>query len=248
MPKAVLWDVGGPIDEEVAYERLIDEDMKRALTEAGVTWSDADFREAERWAVESFASNAYKAMVWKLSSFRPELAEHVYSQVAAGSERRHTIRGGIELREGIDDLVRSLHRRGTLQGLVTNNEPARVRTDLARYELDRLFVFAPPRDPPLREPDPEVFLNATAALLVSPGSCLVVGDRIDADVAPAKLLGMTTVLFRTGRHAHQQPRTWEEVPDHRVRTVSQLAGLLGQLGLIDNSGPNASARSSRRCS
>ena len=63
MLKAVLWDVGGPIDEEVGCERLIDEDMKRALTEAGVTWSEADFREAARWAVDSYASNAYKAMV-----------------------------------------------------------------------------------------------------------------------------------------------------------------------------------------
>ena len=80
MLKAVLWDMGGPIDEEVGYERLIDEDMKRALTEARVTWSEADFREAARWAVDSFASNAYKAMMWKLSSFRVELAEQVYSR------------------------------------------------------------------------------------------------------------------------------------------------------------------------
>ena len=127
MLKAVLWDMGGPIDQEIEYERLIDEDMQRALTEAGITWSEAGFREAGRWAVDSYASNAYKAMVWKLSSFRVELAEQVYAQVAAGSDRRHTIRGGIELREGIDELVRSLHRGGTWLGLVTNNEPARVR-------------------------------------------------------------------------------------------------------------------------
>ena len=226
--------MGGPIDKEVEYERLIDEDMQRALREAGVRFSDADFRRAAQWAVDSYASNAYKAMVWKLSSFRVELAEQVYAQVTAGSDRRHTIRGGIELREGMDELIRSLHRGGTRLGLVTNNEPARVRTDLARYDLDNLFVFAPPRDPPLRKPTPEVFLDAAAALEARPDSCLVVGDRIDADIVPARLLGMTTVLFRTGRHAQQQPRTWEEVPDHQVQTVSQLAGLLGQLGLIDN--------------
>ena len=51
MLKAVLWDMGGPIDKEVGYERLIDEDMKRVLTEAGIAWSEADFREAARWAV-----------------------------------------------------------------------------------------------------------------------------------------------------------------------------------------------------
>ena len=36
MLRAVLWDMGGPIDQEIEYERLIDEDMKRDLTQAGV--------------------------------------------------------------------------------------------------------------------------------------------------------------------------------------------------------------------
>lgn len=233
MLRAVLWDMGGPIDKEVEYERLIDEDMRRALSEAGVRVSDADFREAARWAVDAYAPNAYKAMVWKLTSFRAKVAEQAYAQVAAGSDRRHTIRGGMEFREGVGELIRSLHRKGVLQGLVTNNEPARVRADLAQHDLDQCFVFAPPQDPPIRKPNPEVFLNAAAALDVRPEACLVIGDRIDTDMAPAKLLGMATVLFRTGRHAQQQPRTWEETPDHQVETVSQLAAVLGQLGLID---------------
>jgi FMN phosphatase YigB (HAD superfamily) len=44
----------------------------------------------------------------------------------------------------------------------------------------------------------------------------MVGDRIDNDVVPAKILGMRTVLLRTGRHIEQKPRTWEEVPDFDV--------------------------------
>ena len=233
MLKAVLWDMGGPIDKEVEYERLIDEDMRRALTEAGVRFSDADFREAARGAVDSFAPNAYKAMVWKLTSFRAEVAEQVYGQVAAGSDRRHAIRGGMEFREGVDKVIRSLHRSGVPQGLVTNNEPARVRTDLVNHNLDGCFVFTPPRNPPIRKPNPEVFLNAAAALAVGPDDCLVIGDRIDTDIVPAKLLGMTTVLFRTGRHASQQPRTWEETPDHEVETVPELAAALAKLGFTD---------------
>lgn len=108
-----------------------------------------------------------------------------------------------------------------------------MRADLARHDLDGCFVFAPPRDPPIRKPNPEVFLNAAAALDVTPGECLVIGDRIDADIVPARLLGMTTALFRTGRHAQQQPRTWEETPDHEAETVPQLDAVLRQLGLFD---------------
>jgi putative hydrolase of the HAD superfamily len=50
----------------------------------------------------------------------------------------------------------------------------------------------------------------------------MVGDRIDNDVVPAKLLGMRTILFRTGRHAKQQPRSWNELPDAEVHTVAEL--------------------------
>ncbi|MXZ89561.1 MAG: HAD family hydrolase [Dehalococcoidia bacterium] len=233
MLSAVLWDMGGPIDREVEYERLIDEDMRRALGEAGVVCSDADFDAAERWAVASFAPNAYRAMVWKLSEFRADVARRVYEEVAANSERRHVARGGMELREGVDELIRAVHRKGIPQGLVTNNDPERLLADLARHGLDHCFVFPPRRDPPLRKPNPEVFLNAAAALDVAPEDCLVVGDRIDTDIVPAQQLGMTTTLFRTGRHAGQRPRTWEEVPDHEVADVAELAGLLARLGLAD---------------
>lgn len=233
MLSAVLWDMGGPIDREVEYERLIDEDMRRALGEAGVACSDADFREAERWAVASFAPNAYRAMVWKLSQFRADVALRVYEEVGANSERRHVARDGMELREGIDELLQAVHRSGIPQGLVTNNDPERVLADLAHHGLDHCFVFAPRRDPPLRKPNPEVFLDAAAALEAAPEDCLVVGDRIDTDIVPARQLGMTAVRFRTGRHAGQQPRTWEEVPDHEVSDVAELAALLARLGLAD---------------
>ena len=50
----------------------------------------------------------------------------------------------------------------------------------------------------------------------------MIGDRIDNDIAPAKLLGMRTVLFRTGRHIDQQARSHQEVPDAEIRDVEEL--------------------------
>ena len=48
----------------------------------------------------------------------------------------------------------------------------------------------------------------------------MVGDRIDNDIAPARVLGIHAVLFRTGRHRAQEPRTWEEIPDAEVHDVA----------------------------
>jgi hypothetical protein len=56
--RAVLFDVGGPLDTEVTYERLIDQHISEALAAEGIVVSDDEYAMAARYAVESFAWNA----------------------------------------------------------------------------------------------------------------------------------------------------------------------------------------------
>jgi FMN phosphatase YigB (HAD superfamily) len=74
-----------------------------------------------------------------------------------------------------------------------------------------------------------LFLRACETLALGPRECVMVGDRVDNDIAPAKGLGMAAVLLRSGRHAAQQPRWWGEVPDAEVEDV---AGLWAALRVI----------------
>jgi len=80
-----------------------------------------------------------------------------------------------------------------------------------------------------RPPDVRLFLRACEDLGVEPGECIMVGDRVDNDIAPARLLGMRTVLLRAGRHIAQQPRSLDEVPDFEVRTVEEMRTAIGRL-------------------
>jgi FMN phosphatase YigB (HAD superfamily) len=50
---------------------------------------------------------------------------------------------------------------------------------------------------------------------IAPEACVMIGDRIDNDVVPARTLGMHTIRFRTGRHA--------------VEDVQALAGALARV-------------------
>jgi FMN phosphatase YigB (HAD superfamily) len=81
----------------------------------------------------------------------------------------------------------------------------------------------------LRKPDVRLFLACCDGLGVAPEASVMVGDRIDNDVVPAKSLGMRTVLFRTGRHAGQRPRSADEVPDGDVATVAELEAAIAEL-------------------
>jgi FMN phosphatase YigB (HAD superfamily) len=57
----------------------------------------------------------------------------------------------------------------------------------------------------------------------------MVGDRIDNDIVPARLLGMRTIRFKCGRHAAQEPRSWTELPDATVTTPDELAAAIDRI-------------------
>jgi HAD superfamily hydrolase (TIGR01509 family) len=213
MLRAVLFDVGGPIDTEVRFEEFIDSHIRAALASEGTTVTDSDYAAAAAYAVESFAPSACASIVWRLAAGNRELTTRVLEAVNARSEERATLRGGIELRPGIADLIHALHARGVPLGLAAN-QPTRILADLERHGLAECFRAREVTGVHgLRKPDVRLFLRACELLDAPPEDCVMVGDRIDNDIAPAAWLGMRTVLFRTGRHRAQQPRSASEVPD-----------------------------------
>ena len=224
-----MFDVGGPLDTETVYERLIDEHIVAALSTEGIAVSNDAYADANRWAVDAFAPNAYAAIIWRLSDGDADVARRAYAHVAARAAERHAARGGFELRPGIVELLAELQTRRVPLGLVAN-QPVDAIERMARAGIARYFTHHDVSGTHgFRKPDVRVFLHASERLGVSAERCIVVGDRIDNDIAPARMLGMRTVLFRTGRHREQQPRSWEEAPDAEVSTVDDLRAALDVL-------------------
>ncbi len=218
MKQAVLWDVGGPINTEVEHERLIDGDILAALAEEGVNIDSETYAIAARYAVDSYAPDAYKALIWRLCEEDQELARRVH-------KRMHDLAAGrraFELRDGISDVLADLHQRGIKLGLVAN-QPESTIQELNDHGVGKFFqhqAFSGTLG--FRKPDVRLFLAACDAFKVQPDECVMVGDRVDNDIAPAATLGMYTVLLRTGRHHEQRPRSWDEIPDATVSNVEEL--------------------------
>jgi putative hydrolase of the HAD superfamily len=226
--RAVLFDVGGPLDREIEHERLIDADILTGFAAAGRPLSRTAYAAACRHAVHSFAWNTYQAIVWRLCEGDPALAERVYAAVVTRSHARDLF----EPRPGMAELLAELRARGLKLGLAAN-QPAAALARLDRHGMGSFFDHREVSATlGLHKPDPRLFLAACAALDVPPAACLMVGDRIDNDIAPARALGMATVLFRTGRHRRQQPRTWLERPDAEVRDTAGLRAALRALGVL----------------
>jgi HAD superfamily hydrolase (TIGR01549 family) len=233
--KAVLFDVGGPIDLEIEHERLVNADIRAALAGEGIVVSDEGYAAAERAAVESFAPNAYMAITWRLADGDAARATRAYAYVSERSALRYQARGGLELRPGIDRVINRVSASGLKLGLAAN-QPLRVLAELDRHGVGRFFSHRElTAHHGYAKPDVRLFLRACEDLGVQPADCIMVGDRIDNDIYPAKLLGMAAVLFRTGRHIAQQPRSWLEMPDAEVSNVDELQRALDELIAGDQS-------------
>jgi putative hydrolase of the HAD superfamily len=220
--RAVLFDVGGPINTEVEHERLVDADIIAVLAADGVAVDAVAYAEASAWAVEHFAPDAHTAIIWRLTGGDRAVAERAHRTMLQMAHARNSF----ELRDGIGDVIAWLHGRSLRLGLAANQP----ESTLALFDAHGIGRYFHHREVSgthgYRKPDVRLFLRCCDDLRVAPAECIMVGDRIDNDVAPARLLGMRTVLFRTGRHILQQPRCADEVPDAEVRSDGELRAAL----------------------
>ncbi|MBS0527400.1 MAG: HAD hydrolase-like protein, partial [Proteobacteria bacterium] len=180
MRRAVLFDLGGPIDMEFAHEIAVEGAIAAACGMEGIRLDQAAIDEASERAVEAFAPDAHAHMIETLCG-DPRTVARVRQRVHAMVANLDVF----QLRPGIDDLLRKLRTLDLKLGLVTS-QPERA-------DIAGLFDHC----------GPTPLTTLAEALGVAPAECIMVGDRIDNDIAPAKALGMATIRFRTGRHRRQ---------------------------------------------
>ncbi len=194
--RAVLFDIGGAIDLEFAWEMAVDGAIAAACGMEGIRVDPAAIEEASDRAVEAFAPDTYAHMIESLCGGEPVTIARVTQRVRAMTGALDAF----QLRPGIDILLRKLRKSGRV--LVAVNAKA------DRPEIAGLF---------------------DDAAGVPPSQCLFVGDRLDKDIAPAKVQGMATIQFRSGRWRKQRPRNDAETPDAVVTDVQELEDAILQM-------------------
>ena len=119
-------------------------------------------------------------------------------------------------------MLRDVLVEGLMVGLAANQQSSR-RDSMDSAVILKYFQYREVSGSTgLYKPDPRLLLQSCESLGVTPEETIMVGDRIDNDVVPARMLGMKAIRFVTGRHAHQHPRSWAEAPHAEVRSVDEL--------------------------
>ena len=78
----------------------------------------------------------------------------------------------------------------------------------------------------LNKPDPAIFKLALERAGCKPDEAVMIGDRIDNDIRPAKKLGWKTIRVRQGFCRGQKPRSTDEEPDFEVEELKDILDIL----------------------
>ena len=122
-------------------------------------------------------------------------------------------------------VLTALRHRGYRLGIIAN-QPLGSEARLTQFGLRNFFdVICASAEEGMEKPDPEIFRRAIARAGCTPAEAVMIGDRTDNDVAPAKAMGLQTVLIRQGYGGYHVVHSPEENPDATVDTLTELLTL-----------------------
>jgi len=211
--RAVIFDLWDTLVEWPVAEAVRMQERMAALV--GV--AEDEFR--RRWTAIYRASQTGPLADAYLALGVP--SERVDAEVA---ERHEFARRVLRPRPGTKDALADLRHRGVklaVLSVCSEEVPAAwPETELAGLFDAETFSS----DCGLMKPEPEIYLRTARALDVEPADCFFVGDGANDELAGARRVGMTPVLFLPDGAASPWPevRGWQGL---RVRSIEEVLEL-----------------------
>lgn len=111
-------------------------------------------------------------------------------------------------------------------GIIANQPPGTkerlAKNGILKY-IDLVIASA---EEGVAKPDGRIFEIALERSRCKPEQAVMIGDRIDNDIVPAKLMGMRTIWIKQGFGQYWNIRQEMEKPDFIVSNLSELCNIL----------------------
>lgn len=165
-----------------------------------------------------------------LHNDKPSMVEDVLAAYLAGQNNLsalpaaawlyHTLeRSCITPFPGIPDLLFDLQTAGVRLAVITNSDPAEAHLRLELLDIAGFFESVITPDTfGIKKPDPAVYQKTLSLLGVAAADAVMIGDRLDRDVTPAREAGMRAV--------HAAYGTFAKGEDGAVRSPGELRDIL----------------------
>jgi len=209
----LFFDLGNTlVNEEMAAECRIQR-LVEALTRYGRRCSFDEVRSAFQEASAEFAPHLSTKAIEKL------LADPACDRAVA-AEARYPKELEV-LYEGVGELLRVLsdsYKLGVIANQSVGSTDRLTKWGLMPYISNCFCSF----ELGLEKPDPAIFQLALERAKCSPWQAVMIGDRLDNDIRPARLLGWKTIRVMQGFARFQSPRDSLDEADLTVANLREL--------------------------
>lgn len=121
-----------------------------------------------------------------------------------------------------ENLLRRLSEIDYKIGIIAN-QSAGTAERLEKWGLMKYIrLVLSSAEESVAKPDPEIFLRALNRAKCKPCEAVMIGDRLDNDIYPAKKLGMKTVWVKQGIAAYQKPQSDAYMADFTVNSLPEI--------------------------
>jgi FMN phosphatase YigB (HAD superfamily) len=221
----VLLDAGGVILDESEHETVRVEIATEVLATVVPSYSTERLYDDLAEAIERFCPRVLAYVIWKHVGPDKVLFDRLYGDFRSRWRKR---KPPLRLTAGFADEVRAI--AGHFDAGIAGQYGRELLDLLERHRILEHFSHRLTQDDfAITKPDPRYLEEIARACGVEPQACIMVGDRIDNDIVPARQLGMKAVLVRVGLHRNQRPRIPDEMPDAELPGIDGLARTLVEL-------------------
>ncbi|MBC7222065.1 HAD family hydrolase [Candidatus Bipolaricaulota bacterium] len=221
MIRAILLDLGGPVFNEDSEYRVWTELLREELGRIGLFVSREEFEEVVRREISRCEPNPWLSAVWYF--VRPDVAKfrEILAAFRAHNQEYQRELPGVFVRPEAKEVIPRLAERYVLA--LAGNQPVSALKILEKAGLLSYFRWKEVSEGMgVAKPSPLFFRMILDGLGVEPKEAVMVGDRLDHDVFPARLLGMRTVRVLLGPYSGQRPPSPLHLPHASIPDLSTL--------------------------
>lgn len=198
-------------------------DVGYTLVDEGAVWQkrceeQAETEEAKRLGLSAAViyQEIEKASRARLPQYRTVIEKFQFKTVAP---YRHELE---KLYEDAPNVLKTLSNKYEL-GVIANQTDG-LSERLESFGILQYFTHVISSwDVQVMKPDTRIYEYALKTSKCLPHEAVMIGDRLDNDIAPAKAVGMKTVWIKQGFGRLQTPLSEKDTPDY---VIDSLLGLL----------------------
>lgn len=130
-----------------------------------------------------------------------------------------------QLYPDVKEILKVLSQKYKL-GIIAN-QSAGTQERIDNWEIGKYFdAVVASAEAGVSKPDLKIFEIALKQADCSPKNAVMIGDRLDNDIAPAKKLGMKTVWVRQGFAKYKSITDESEKPDYIIEAIESILDIL----------------------